>query len=169
MMRVISGPLANSAGYLCLCAAVLAAGCSGGAAERPELAPVGGTVVYKNLPVEGAKVAFWAEGAPRAAEGTTDSEGKFQLSTFDLNDGAVLGDHTATVVKMEAGATTGGTDLTALDDPAAMAEMAQQTTTAEQTGPKHLLPEKYMSPKTSDLKYTVTREGPNQFILTLVD
>lgn len=145
------------------------AGCSAGV-DRPETAPVSGTVVYKGQPVEGATVSFMADGAPRAASGVTDADGKFQLSTFELNDGALIGEHVVTISKQEAGATAPqSTDPTAaLNDPSALVEM-QLSTTSQKGGPKSLLPQKYANPNTSPLKEKVTAEGPNSFVFTLTD
>ena len=151
------------------------AGCSGAGADRPDTVPVSGTVVYKGKPVEGATVSFMAEGAPKPATGITDAEGKFQLSTFEFNDGAVVGEHVITVEKYEQGAEAAQTTSSmeeAMNDPNALAEMAAQFEEegeAAQAGPKSLLPPKYADPKTTPLKEKVTAEGPNTFVLQLTD
>ena len=66
----------------------LMTGC-GEESDRPPVHPVSGTVMYNGEAIAGATVAFWAEGASRAATGVTNSEGEFQLSMFGANDGAV--------------------------------------------------------------------------------
>ncbi|HUG19828.1 MAG TPA: carboxypeptidase-like regulatory domain-containing protein [Planctomycetaceae bacterium] len=157
----------HSCSLLCL----VFAGCSGGAADRPDLYPVSGTVMYNGDPVEGATVSFISEKAPRAASGITNSEGKFQLSTFDVNDGAVAGTHTITVRKMEAGATPAMTkeeEAKMLNDPTAMANQMTQGGNTD-SGPKSLLPEKYQSSDTSGLTEEVKADGENVFVLQLTD
>jgi hypothetical protein len=73
----------------------ISAGCGSG---RPEMLPVTGTVTYDGKPVEMASVTFLAKnGRPATAE--TDSEGRFQLTTFEPGDGAVLGEHIVTITK----------------------------------------------------------------------
>lgn len=156
-------------------ALLFAVGCSGGSADRPDTVPVSGTVVYKNQPVEGATVSFMAPGAPRAASGVTDAEGKFQLSTFEFNDGAIVGENVVTISKIEAGAVpqpTGDPKAMATN-PQAMADAMKQyhegTMRKGDTGPKSLLPQKYADPKSSPLKEQVTADGPNTFVFTLTD
>ena len=74
-------------------------GC-GGSSGRPDLVAVQGTVTFKGSPVEGATVTFYSDKAPRPANGVTNSSGKFQLTTYDTNDGAVPGEHTVSIAKV---------------------------------------------------------------------
>ncbi len=161
------------AGIACL--VVTIAGCTGGEGKgRPDLFPVSGTVVYNGAPVEGATVSFNIENAPRTATGVTDAKGKFVLSTFEYNDGAIAGKHTITVTKMEAGAAAPSTSAAdkLLNDPTALAQMSQIGSPGgapEQAGPKILLPEKYMNPATTPLSETVVAGQENVFLLQLAD
>jgi hypothetical protein len=150
-----------------VCLGLLVVGCSGAPADRPELTPVKGTVVYNNKPVEGAEVAFWAEGAPRPAKGMTDSEGKFTLSMFDYNDGAVPGPNKVTVSKVEAAAAPAGDPTTALNDPTALTSQMQQATTA--APPKNEFPAKYTAQGTTPLTETVEAGQENTFVIQLTD
>lgn len=79
----------------------LVCGCGSGLKARPAIAKVKGTVTYKGSPVANATVNFTAEGAPRIATGMTDDQGRFQLSTYDTNDGAPVGTHKVTVTRVE--------------------------------------------------------------------
>jgi hypothetical protein len=75
-----------------LAAALLAllAGCGGDA----RLARVSGTVRYNGKPLANAYVGFWPdEPGLRAASGTTDANGHYRLTTFQGNDGAMVGKH----------------------------------------------------------------------------
>ncbi len=65
------------------------------------LASVESECTYEGEPVQGALVTFHGDHAPRLATGTPDNEGRFQLSTFGRNDGAVPGRHRVTIRIME--------------------------------------------------------------------
>jgi hypothetical protein len=72
-------------------AAIMATGCG----QSPTV-KVTGAVSVKGQPAEGVQVTFLpANGRP--ASGVTDSQGKFELSTFTQNDGAMPGEHTVTL------------------------------------------------------------------------
>jgi hypothetical protein len=160
----------------CLALAVLVviSGCGGGTAEdRPAVAPVSGTVMYNGSPVVGATVSFWAEGAPRAASGVTDSAGKFQLSMFEANDGAIPGENKITVTKV-VGATAPAVDPTAaMDDPTSLANAVrpEESLNADDDadGPTQAIPAIYASETTTPLKETVKADGDNTFVLQLAD
>lgn len=142
-------------------------GCGGGG-ERPPVYPVSGTVAYNGKPVEGAQVSFMGEKASRAATGVTDAEGKFQLSTFGLNDGAIEGTHKISVIKRAAD--SGGkspSEEEMLNDPSAMAQMAEQA--EQEMNAKSLIPEQYSSAQTTPLSETVTADGENVFVIQLID
>ncbi|MBX3443795.1 MAG: carboxypeptidase regulatory-like domain-containing protein [Planctomyces sp.] len=155
----------------CLILCVAAAGCSNKVADRPNTVPVSGTVVYKNEPVVGATVSFWAPKAGRAAEGVTDAEGKFKLSMFDFNDGAVPGENKVTVAKADA-ATAVNTSSSpgTVPDPTELMKSYQQNLKGNKVqSAKSALPEKYRSSETTPLTETVTESGPNQFVIQLAD
>jgi hypothetical protein len=161
-------------------AGIIGAGClvsvwgCGGGTPPPKTYPVTGSVVYNNAPVVGATVTFMSDAAPRQAVGVTDKDGKFQLSTFAINDGAVAGEHKITVAKEEAlpageqlAPTTGpgGAGV----NPTQMIANYQKASEARKTEAKPLVPTKYASIQTTTLKETVKAEGTNQFVLTLSD
>lgn len=142
--------------------AAFAVGCSGGVSDRPEIAPVSGVVTYQGQTVPDAVVTFSKAGAPRKASGKTDAEGRFRLTTFNTNDGAVIGEHAVTVSKLKGPPPPALTvDTTGPEYTKAM-EAAAKAPAAE-TG----LPEKYADPEKSGLKNTVTSEGPNDFKIEL--
>ncbi|NUQ65546.1 MAG: hypothetical protein HUU20_24015 [Pirellulales bacterium] len=139
-------------GATCVCTAVIAGlvlgltGCGGGEAV-PETAPVRGVVTYKGNPVADAQVAFRPEkGNP--ATGRTDAEGKFVLTTFKAEDGAVPGTHSVTVQVMPEGALPG---------------METQSTGAAS------IPPKYADPAQTPLKIDVKGGEPNEVKLELAD
>lgn len=89
-------PLQRSSVLLAVSLCALLVGCGDG---KPSAYPVSGVVTYQDKPVEGAQVIFMTTGG-RPAEGTTDTAGKFVLTTFDKGDGALPGQHKVTIVKM---------------------------------------------------------------------
>jgi hypothetical protein len=78
-------------------------GCSD--AQQYQTVPVSGVITCKGVPVANAMVNFTplqqedrAQGQPgRVALGMTDKEGRFTLTTYENNDGAIVGRHTVTV------------------------------------------------------------------------
>jgi hypothetical protein len=152
---------------LTLSLTLLVAGCSSAPGDRPELTPVSGTVVYNGKPIEGAEVAFWGEGAPRPAKGLTDAEGKFSLSMFDFNDGALPGANKVTVSKVAATTGSAPNPTTTLTDPTQMANQMQQATKAKP--PKNEFPAKYNSQSSTPLTETVTAGQENTFVIQLTD
>jgi hypothetical protein len=158
-----------SAHWILLAAICALAGCT--RSNRPDTYPVTGVVTYKGKPVVGASVAFLAPGASRHAVGRTDEAGKFQLTTFEPNDGAIPGTHVVTVSKTES--PPGPSYVASPDgriDPAAieraMREAAIQIEQAEKAGSG--LPDKYADHSKSDLRLEVV-SGPNHFEIELKD
>jgi len=125
----------------------LLAGCSGD--DLPTTHAVTGVVLYKGTPVEGASVTLVpSDSEGRSAGGTTDAEGKFEVKTYispkHQPKGAVPGDYTITVSKMEIRELPEG--LKPEEVTAVFREMGP---------PKNLLPKQYRAPNTSNLKVTV--------------
>jgi hypothetical protein len=87
--------------------------------------------------------------------GSTTDSGSFSLSTFDRNDGAVVGRHRVAVSKVETSRFAAGSDgLSGKLD-------------GRQIQTKCLCPERYGSPATSGLEVAVERGGKNMFQLRL--
>jgi hypothetical protein len=144
--------------------AVAVGGCGG--PDRPEMAPVSGTVLFQGNPVAGAEVLFRNASSPRVAQGITDSQGKFRLTTFENFDGAVLGEHQVTIARNKANPEISGASV---DNPSAAygAGMAAAAAGNMEAISKNELPVKYADPSTSGLKETVTKTGPNDFTFKL--
>lgn len=149
MIRRISG-------VFCLLAAL---GCGAAAPERPGTVPVTGTVMYRGKPVDGAVVSLLAEKVPQAATGTTDSTGRFQLSTFGDKDGAVPGSHRATVVKL----------IPELQQQPGEDANAYTSRVLGKDPGKSSLPAKYASVRTTTLTAQIKADGSNDIQLDLVD
>jgi hypothetical protein len=118
--------------------------------NRPGRVPATGTVLQKGQPVAEATVIFESAGSTPAATGKTDASGRFQLTTFEPNDGAVPGDYKVAIQKVQV--TSGKTSGAVPDD---------------YVGPppdeKWLLPAKYGSTATSGFTATVQASGTNDF------
>ena len=140
-------------------AAFVIAGCGEGD-DRPARIPATGQVLYQGKPVEGAHVAFRGSGDQTPAVGTTDAEGKFTLSTFDQEDGAIPGEYAVTVSKIVTVGGTGG-------DTSMEAMAAKSDKNAPQS--RNELPQQYADPAQTPLKASVTEGGENHFVFKLGD
>lgn len=85
---------------LLLIAILLATGCSN--KDQLEVAPVSGSVTIDGKPLSSGVVIF-TPGQGRAAKGVISSSGTFELSTYQNNDGAIVGSHGVAVVPLQAG------------------------------------------------------------------
>ena len=149
-------------------------GCMPRTGNRPATAPVHGRVTFQGKPVANASVCFLCPGASRLATAITDIDGNYQLTTYDHNDGAVIGTHTVTVNKLpdeprQTPAASNDPQDRAVRDKAielAMQQAARQLRQAERSS--YSLPAKYGDHKTSDLHKEVL-EGDNAIDLELVD
>ncbi|MCA9234419.1 MAG: hypothetical protein KDA44_03060 [Planctomycetales bacterium] len=86
-----------------LAAFVMIAACAGCADSPYELAPVSGAVTLNGEPLANATVSYEPRGGPErsivgpGSVGTTDAEGRYTLSTFKDEPGAVVGQHTVRI------------------------------------------------------------------------
>ena len=81
-----------------LVVAVLLSGCGSG---LPATAPVSGLMLLDGKPVAKASVVFIPKGGGRTGTGETDENGRFTLTTFETDDGALVGMHSVCVTKRE--------------------------------------------------------------------
>lgn len=159
MLMLFRRSLRASAGILLLLSCALTVGCSGVASDawsqqRPKVVPVTGQVLYKGQPIEGATVAFTSNEGTQGATGKTDADGRFQLTTFELNDGAVLGEHKVKISKVEASSSW---------SPDAAEDVRPQVQQ------RSLLPARYGDYNTSKLTASVSESGSNEFTFELTD
>lgn len=129
-------------------APILLMGCGG--SDRADTVAVTGVVTVDGNPIENASVTFTPE-AGRSATGTTDSEGKFKLTTYESDDGAIVGKHQISI------AFSPSSDDVPSNDPAEMKKAKN----------KNPIPEKYGSASTSGLAEEVKASGENHFELKL--
>lgn len=143
---------------LALLTALAAAGCSSTPSDRPKTVPVTGTVTHKGAPLAGAKVTFFNPEANRSAIAETGPDGRFTLTTFDPNDGAVPGPQQVTVRKFEV-----------IDRSKPGYDYVEKGETAPPPEERWHTAKKYAAPATSGLTATVTEGGPNDFAFDLKD
>lgn len=130
-------------------------GCGAEKVDRPTTAPARGIVTYKGAPVEKAVVTFTPkQRGGSSAYAKTDTQGRFVLQTFDVDDGAVPGEHVVTVRKF----------LIVVPE-----KDEWDPGYVEPPPPKALVPEKYMNEKTSDLTAGVQEGEENEFTFDLND
>jgi hypothetical protein len=148
---------------------VMLMGCGGGA-EGPATEPVSGTVTLDGKPIEGAQVVFVPNGSGRAASATTDAAGKYELTTFNPADGAVIGSYKVTIAKTEGATVSVNLEGLSPEEATKKAAEAYYSSGANKNigNPNakakvtELVPAKYKSDATSGLTAEV-KEGNNTF------
>jgi hypothetical protein len=129
---------------LALAVLALASGCRG--ADSPRTYPVKGKVTYNGKPVPNGTITF-VSASGQAATGEIRPDGSYELKTFRRGDGAVPGEHKVVIVAME-------------DTASKLPEQRGGT-------PPPIIPDKYTSVATTDLRAEVKAE-PNTIDFTLV-
>ena len=124
--------------------------------SRPGRVRVSGTVLRAGQPVADAAVIFEPLESTPAATGTTDASGRFTLTTFDTNDGAVPGEYKVALHKIE---------MIRSERPADAPDDLATPPPQE----KWLLPMKYGSTSTSGLTASVKVEAKNDFKFELTE
>jgi len=158
---------------------VVVGGCSKGSTSVGAV-PVTGLVLLDNEPVAGVTVSFSPDDPKKgmAAVGTTDSQGRFKLTTRVAGDGAVPGEYTVTISKSSAKA-TGTATVAASSDPRsssgnlteeqkreALAKMTEAQKQKTYTSGSDI-PAKYASRDTSGFTASVTSGGPNELTFAM--
>jgi hypothetical protein len=120
-----------------------------GCGSSSKTSPVAGRVTYKDKPVAKASISFTpVEGSTPAANGVTDGDGRFTLSTFGINDGALPGNYRVAIIARGP------------DRPPRPGEMGSGMPGEMMPG-EPVIPTKYFAPDSSGLTYEVKR-GRNQ-------
>jgi hypothetical protein len=120
-------------------------GC-GGRIEKPPMGKVHGIVRLNGKPLDKGRVTFTPVSGEGVSGGTNamspiESDGTYELTTFDTGDGAIVGQHIVTV-------SVPSEDINELNKPKADGSIAYKL-------PKEFLPKKYTSPTESPLRNTV--------------
>lgn len=117
------------------------------AAKRPKVYRAQGTVKLDGKPLDDATVVYHSQSHELSAQGTTDKDGNFTLTTFDAKDGAVEGKHKVVITKR-----IYEKRKTKFDAPGESSVALI---------PKELLPVKYSLPTTTDVEVEVSSKGSN--------
>jgi hypothetical protein len=134
-------------GSMCL---TLQLGCGDGQESRM---PVSGLVTLNGQPLADAKVTLMPKDGRRAANGLTDSSGRFEsATTFSKGDGAVIGDHYVAITPKNPPPMPGDE----ISSPGSPGPGKREKYVAP-------IPEKYGIPKESGLEVSVSRASSNDF------
>ncbi|MEQ9408952.1 MAG: hypothetical protein RIK87_14540 [Fuerstiella sp.] len=129
-----------------LAVSLILTGC-GDNEDLPETAPVSGKVTLNGQPLTNGTVTFHPEGPGNPGYGEIKEDGAFDLTTYELRDGAVLGLHKVTVEVFDADP----------EGPPPLPGSEDELST---------VPKKYSSPETSPLRFEV-KQGTNTAPLPL--
>ena len=138
-------------------------------AGRDPVYPVSGKVIYKGEPVTGADLTFLSEGKKRSAFARTDEQGRFRLTTFAPNDGAVAGKQFVLVRKVEPATEAAEKEPDIKDPSYDPFKVAANAAKAAKAKPKNQIPSKYADEKSTDLIAVVTAEKNPELVLELKD
>ena len=117
-----------------------------GDSDRLPTYTVTGKVVFPDgSPLAGALVTFRSAEHNLSANGRTEADGTFSLSTYEVGDGAIAGAHHAAVVP----------EMNVDVDP-------------DEYEPTPVIHQRFQDLDASGLEFTVSEDGPNDFSL-LVD
>jgi len=142
---------------VCALCLIATAGCGN---DHPSLAPVSGTVSYKNEPLPGGTILLEVPGSRRATGKIVDGQ-ITEMTTFDPNDGAPIGQARIAIFSTEA---------TQWQAPAKKPSSPAEWT-ADAAPPMvstSRIPEKYNDPKTSGLTWEI-KAGENVVTLVLAE
>jgi len=116
------------------------------ARARPPVYKATGQVTWNGEPANGAVVVLSSKAHNLAAVGNADADGRFTLTTWDVGDGGVAGEHLVGVEKDEiVGYEANGSPIRV-----------------------NVLPPKYQNPETSGLTATIVERGPNVLSIDVV-
>jgi hypothetical protein len=142
--------------------AIISSGCGHGP-NVPKTAAVHGYVKLDGKPVAGADVAFYCQTpGGRPAIGKTDAAGRFSLSTFGVNDGAIPGEHAVVISKFVFDSAINGSAAKA----AATSSLPAGPMESAATKARPVVPLKYSKASESGLNAAVKPEG-GEFIFDL--
>ncbi|MBN2296797.1 MAG: hypothetical protein JXM70_30505 [Pirellulales bacterium] len=114
-------------------------------------------MTFRGAPVTVGQVIFWPE-TGRSAQGKINPDGTYSLTTFDADDGAVLGKHTVTIEAIKVHES--GPKPTSLEEEIRMGREGKLG--SGQVAVQQLIPPKYANRQTSGLSKEVVR-GENTF------
>jgi prepilin-type N-terminal cleavage/methylation domain-containing protein len=124
--------------------------------RRPKVVPASGLLRYQGQPLEGALVTFTND--TLSAFGRTDSQGKFTLTTFEQDDGAMPGKFVVSLSMVQI-------TNQVIDKSAAPVWRNARAPAPPQ--PRWLIPKRYGNPATSGLSAEVAERRSADIVLEL--
>jgi len=121
-----------------------------------DLAPVMGVVTVDDEPLAKAGVTFTPVAGGRPAWATTDEQGRFQLSTDEHGDGALVGEHVVTIAAAQASTT----ETPPVED-SGLASVFAVRSGSKVIAKKAVVDPRYAKRSTSDLRFTVSADEAN--------
>ncbi|MGI9457604.1 MAG: hypothetical protein ACR2NU_13655 [Aeoliella sp.] len=119
-----------------------------------------GKIFYKDQPVVGVDVTFMGPGASVFSAGKTDGQGNYSLTTYEPDDGAIVGRNLVAVAMPIV------SQDQSLPESPLTGEYFDLMKEAERNAAKSPLPARFADPVTSGLVVEVTA-GPNRHDLHL--
>jgi len=136
---------------VCVMVSVVIAGCGGGSGQKPT-AKVKGKVTFNGQPVTGGDITFSPVAAGKdpgkSGSGTVGADGSYTLTTYQQNDGAVIGNHRVSFIP----------PITATEPGAGHSEATAEAAAAE------VLPFAGLVPKTAEVE---VKAGDNSLDIEL--
>lgn len=130
--------------------------CGGCGSDYPETAQVQGKITFKEAPVVTGRIIFYPTSGARLSSGEIKSDGSYALTTFNPNDGALLGKHRVTITS---------TKVLGPSAPTSVQDEAKQTVPSE-SRVVWLVDKKYSEQSTTDLEVEV-KSGDNRIDFAL--
>lgn len=137
-----------SSAVVILCAVGMLAGCDDG---KPKRVPVSGTVLIDGMPLTTGTVRMYPASGGRPASGQIGPDGGFTITTFQPNDGAVVGNNKVEIQSVEA-----------LSDTKLKWHAPKKYATADTSGLTITIEK-----PTNDLELSITWDGGKPFIETV--
>ena len=155
-------------GGVLACAVSLICGCSGDSGDLPEFVTIKGTVTYNGDPLDRGQVVYTpAEetGGGKAARGSIQPDGSFQMRTSPSVPGVVHGKYAISILvpdQTDAPTTSAGPGSAPVERPS-----DDRFASGEDDKPP--IPAQYASAETSGLEDTVTADHSGVMNINLVD
>lgn len=152
------------------------AGCGEAQPERNAkypVVPASGVLLLDGKPLPDADLTFVDAKTKQASFGRSDSEGRFRLTTFRPNDGAVVGTHVVTVSKLATSVEPPAAELESeayvppTSTPAKPPKRLPRGVKPAQTGPAPLVPVQYTRAESSNLQVVIGPDGDKEIRLQL--
>ena len=125
-----------------------------------DLVPVAGQVTVDGKPVTTGQVAFFPESG-RPAIGSIDSDGRYELKTYEPGDGAEPGKYRVTITARNIPPDDGPTYSSFEDEMRGVSAEPAQPKCSRASSPRitWIVPEKYSSRSSTDLEVEVNSDG----------